>query len=101
MRTPEQISKQASANSNACRVKWQRQAIANGAKIAELNARVGDLATQLVASLDKRVIDRTEIENLRRACRQAENEADIWRSKAHELEDMDVQRKAREMAKGA
>ncbi len=99
--TPEQRSRQASANSNACRIKWQRQAIANGAKVAELNARVGDLATQLVASLDKRVADRTEIENLRRACRQAECEADIWRSMLHELQDLDVQRKAREMAKGA
>jgi len=105
--TQEQKSKQASANANASRLKWQRQAIANGVQVAELKERVEDIAAQLVASLDKRVADRNEIEayrtennTLRRACHQAENEADLWRSMAHELQDMDVQRKARDMMKG-
>ena len=95
--TPEQQSKQASQNSNASRIKWQRQAISNGVKVIELQARVEDIAAQLVASLDKRVADRKEIETLRRACQQAENEADLWRSMLHELQDADVQRKARDM----
>jgi hypothetical protein len=112
--TPEQKSKQASQNANASRIKWQRQAIVAGGlaranrevaesafrQVAELQARVKDIAAQLVASLDKRVADRKEIETLRAACQQAENEADLWRSMLHEAQDMDVQRKARDMAKG-
>ena len=43
--------------------------------------------------------DITEIETLRRACQQAENEADMWRSMLHEYQDADVQRKARDMMK--
>jgi hypothetical protein len=112
--TEQQKSKQASQNSNASRLKWQRQAIANGelarihketaesafGQVADLKARVGELSVQLVDCLDKRVTDSKEIETLRAACQQAENEADIWRTKAHDYEDAEVQRRAREM-KGA
>ena len=102
--TSEQKSKQASQNANASRLAWQRQAIANGklanerwiqiveldTRIAELQARNEDLAQTYISNINR----------LNLACRQAENEADLWRTKAHDLDDADVQRRAADMAKG-
>ena len=107
MRTAQQISKQASQNSNASRIKWQRQAIANGAQVIELKARIAELQAinenmgQMVANhCHELTTYRQKIDRLNAACLQAENEADLWRSMAHELQDMDVRRKARDMMKG-
>ncbi len=105
--TPEQKSKQASANSNASRLKWQRQAIANG-ELARKHQESAEACEKYIATLQAKneclaneiATYCRNIDRINAACRQAENEADIWRSKAHDLEDMDVQRKARDMAKG-
>ena len=105
--TPEQKSKQASQNANASRLKWQRAAIANGnlaneyaARIADLEWRNKDLAQRVVAQTDVASIRMHAIDRLNLACRQAESEADIWRTKAHDYEDADVQRQASAIAKG-
>ena len=112
--TPEHRSKQASQNANASRIKWQRQAIANGnlanerwvriverdTRIAELQARIENLSKMIGSHCDELTIYRRNIDRLNLACRQAESEADIWRTKAHDYEDADVQRQASAIAKG-